>query len=87
MTMKNEETRTYYIALRAIDRSGQVALPSNIVSAQFPLDEPASGLSTKAIIGIIVGSLLGVLLIAAIAYLIHKKKYLSYEAADTRSKT
>ncbi|XP_057365308.1 calcium-activated chloride channel regulator 1-like isoform X2 [Daphnia carinata] len=84
--MKSEDTRTYYIALRAIDASGQAALPSNIVSAQFPLNEPASSLSTKAIIGIIVGSLLGLLLIAAIAYLIHRKKYLSYSAAGTQSK-
>ncbi|XP_057365309.1 calcium-activated chloride channel regulator 1-like [Daphnia carinata] len=84
--MKSEDTRTYYIALRATDASGQAALPSNIVTAQFPLNESASSLSTIAIIGIIVGCLLGLLLIAAIPYLVHRKKYLSYKAADTQSK-
>lgn len=86
ITTTNEETKPYYIALRALDRSGQAGLPSNIVSAQFPSDEPASGLSTKAIIGIIVGSLLGVLLIVVTTYIIARQKYLSYDAADTRSK-
>lgn len=76
--------KTYYIALRALDRSGQAGAASNVVSAQFPSDATASSLSTKAIIAIAVGSLLGCLLIAAIAYLIARKKYLSYDEAKTQ---
>lgn len=78
------EAKAYYIALRALDRSGQAGVASNIVSAQFPSVESASGLSTKAIIAIAVGSLFGCLLIAAIAYLIARKKYNSYDEAKTR---
>ena len=77
-------SKAYYIALRALDRSGQAGVASNIVSAQFPSDESTTGLSTKAIIAIAVGSLLGCLLIAAISYLIARKKYLSYDEAKTR---
>lgn len=78
--------KTYYVALRALDRSGQAGTASNIISAQLSPsgDGPASSLSTKAIIAIAVGSLLGCLLIAAIAYLIARKKYLSYDEAKTR---
>lgn len=78
--------KTYYVALRALDRSGQAGTASNIVSAQLSPsgDGPASSLSTKAIIAIAVGTLLGCLLIAAIAYLIARKKYLSYDEAKTR---
>ncbi|XP_046656009.1 calcium-activated chloride channel regulator 4A-like [Daphnia pulicaria] len=82
----SSSAKTYYVALRALDRSGQAGTASNIVSAQlYPSgDGPASSLSTKAIIAIAVGSLLGCLLIAAIAYLIARKKYLSYDEAKTR---
>lgn len=82
----SSSAKTYYVALRALDRSGQAGTASNIVSAQLSPsgDGPASSLSTKAIIAIAVGSLLGCLLIAAIAYLIARKKYLSYDEAKTR---
>ena len=76
--------KAFYIALRALDRSGQSGVASNIVSVHFTSAESTSGLSTKAIIAISVGSLLGCLLIAAIAYLIARKKYLSYDEAKTR---
>lgn len=82
----SSSAKTYYVALRALDRSGQAGTASNIVSAQLSPsgDGPASSLSTKAIIAIAVGTLLGCLLIAAIAYLIARKKYLSYDEAKTR---
>lgn len=82
----NSGAVTYFIALRAVDRSGQAGQASNIVSAQFYSNEPASGLSKQALIGIIVGSVFGAILIAAVLYLIARKRYNSYTEADTGPK-
>lgn len=83
------EEKSCFVALRAIDRAGHYGEVSNIVSAPFPLEEALpnnTGLSTKAIVAIVIGSLLGVLLIAALSYLIVKKKYLTYSRTETQPK-
>lgn len=84
----NHKAKTFYISLRAVDRDGLVGDVSNIIAAPFPAQIESSGsrLSTKAIVGIAIGSLLVLLLVGVISYLIAKKKYLSYSKAETRSK-
>ena len=83
------DEKTYFVALRALDRTGLASQASNIVAAPFPAEneEPVtSRLSNQAIVGIAIGSLLATVLIVVISYLIAKKKYQSNDQADNRSK-
>lgn len=86
MVGSNLQAKTYYVAMRAVDKSGLVGPVSNVVSAPFLAEEDlsTSGLSTKAIVGIVIGAFLAILLIAGIAYLIARRKYLSYGKTNTR---
>ena len=87
LKVNQPEIKTYFVALRAVDRSGQKAAASNVATALFPeIHQQATGLSTKVIVAIVIGSILGALLIAGVAYLIARKKYLTYHEADTQAK-
>jgi len=91
---KTMNATTYYVALRAVDKVGHYGPASNVAFFQLasreeehPVDQqPSSWLTTKVIIGIAVGSVLGVALIIAIILLIIRRKYQSYRQTETNSK-
>ena len=84
----------YYVALRAVDKAGNFGPASNVASLQLtsreepdePLVEDPSGLSTKAIVGIALGSLLAVFLIIFVVCLIVRRRYQSYRQTETNPK-
>jgi len=62
---------TYYFALRAINRNGQISAPSNIAIFRFP--DVQKGLSAGAIVGIVFGCLAFIILILVGVYFARKK--------------
>lgn len=77
----------FFVAIRGVDLSGRKGAVSNVVAVDFSYNTvQTNNLSTKSIIGIVIGFSLGILLLAALVYIVVRRRYLTYEEGNTEEK-